>query len=88
MARRAYDPLAGWGVGAVLLRFLLSAFFGLLLGLLVVAMGAYLWDDLEALVLLACLLVVLPLGAGVAGVFWFDRVVDGLRETIEEAFRH
>jgi hypothetical protein len=84
MARRAYDPLAGWGVGAVLLRFLLSAFFGFVLGLVLALASHWLvWGGRGAATLLWCLLVALPLTAGVAGVFWFEDVVDGLRQFVE-----
>ncbi len=88
MGRRAYDPLAGWGVGAVLLRFVLSAFFGFLLGV-VLALATYwlLWHWPAAATLLWCLLVGLPVAAGVAGVFWFEDVVDGLRQFIEALCR-
>ncbi|MGD2174896.1 MAG: hypothetical protein PVJ27_05795 [Candidatus Brocadiaceae bacterium] len=77
------DPLSGRGPKAAVARFLLSAFFGFLLGLLLLLTAHwFFWHG--RLGTLACyLLIVLPLVCGVVGVFWFEQVTGSLRGFIE-----
>ncbi len=83
--------MEGWGPGAVLLRFFLSALFGLMLGVVLLA-GIWfyfsLWRGGEVTGLLWALLIGLPLLSGVLGIFWFEQVIDTLREGVEGAFSH
>jgi hypothetical protein len=68
----------------ILVRFLLSAFFGLLLGLAILLVGCHWWLHEHFFTALWVLLIGLPAVSGLLGIFFFHKVTALLRESVEE----
>ena len=73
MSRRKLYPWEGWTVGAVVLRFLMSAFFGVLVGVGVFVSNLYLApDEWFAPAVFVGILIGIPVAWGILGIFFFE----------------
>ncbi|MFW6119168.1 MAG: hypothetical protein ACOC7S_02430 [Planctomycetota bacterium] len=88
MRRRNGSPLEGWDPRAVVLRFVISAAFGFMLALAILATLWLFWYSRRFTALLWGLLAGVPLVCGIVGVFWFEPLIDWLRTTVEDVLTH
>ena len=86
MARDKYNPLSGYGLGACVFKFLGAAFFGVLVDIpvfwiivLVSDRDFALWESSTVW----SLLLAIPVGWGIAGIFSFDHMLDLGRKIFE-----